>query len=213
MSDPPMRFGREFRAGEVLFREGEQGDEMYVVQSGLVRILKRVGREERPLATLLKARGVPGRDGHLELAPALGHGGGARRRQLPRHRRRDAGADDPSQSGDCAPSREETGASAGFRQRGHPDFAAPRPESAGSDGLEKLHAEGAIDVGEEGGSIGAVELAREVGVEEMQVLDVLTRLNRLQVTRFDERGAVVVSDVSRLLEFMEFLDMPTRSES
>src|SRR3984885_8407478 len=47
-----MRFGREFRAGDVLFREGEQGEEMYVVQSGLVQILKRVGAEQRPLATL-----------------------------------------------------------------------------------------------------------------------------------------------------------------
>src|SRR5579863_8459147 len=47
-----LRLGREFRAGEVLFREGEQGEEMYVIQSGLVQILKRVGADERPLATL-----------------------------------------------------------------------------------------------------------------------------------------------------------------
>src|SRR5580692_10042703 len=47
-----MRFGREFRAGDVLFREGEHGAEMYVIQSGLVQILKRVGEQQRPLATL-----------------------------------------------------------------------------------------------------------------------------------------------------------------
>src|SRR5579871_605647 len=53
MSDPLFtRFGREFRAGEVLFREGERGEEMYVIQSGVVQILKKVGEEERPLATL-----------------------------------------------------------------------------------------------------------------------------------------------------------------
>src|SRR6202042_439964 len=53
MSDPPFpRFGRDFSAGEVLFREGERGEEMYVIQSGLVRIVKRVGGEYRSLATL-----------------------------------------------------------------------------------------------------------------------------------------------------------------
>src|SRR5271165_2957840 len=46
------RFGREFRAGEVLFREGERGEEMYVIQSGVVQILKHVGDADRPLATL-----------------------------------------------------------------------------------------------------------------------------------------------------------------
>ena len=46
MSDPLfLRFGREFRAGDVLFREGERGEEMYVIQSGVVQILKRVGDE------------------------------------------------------------------------------------------------------------------------------------------------------------------------
>src|SRR5450631_3443660 len=53
MSDPLfLRFGREFRAGEVLFREGERGEEMYFIQSGIVQILKMVGSAERPLATL-----------------------------------------------------------------------------------------------------------------------------------------------------------------
>src|SRR5579859_565223 len=53
MSDPLfLRFGREYRAGDVLFREGERGDEMYVVQSGLVQIRKGMGPAERPLATL-----------------------------------------------------------------------------------------------------------------------------------------------------------------
>src|ERR1700733_7423365 len=53
MSDPLFqRFGREFRAGDVLFREGERGEEMYVIQSGIVQILKKVGHLDRPLATL-----------------------------------------------------------------------------------------------------------------------------------------------------------------
>src|SRR5438445_12845057 len=53
MSDPLFaRFGREFRACDVLLLEGETGEEMYVIQSGAVQVSKRIGDEERPLATL-----------------------------------------------------------------------------------------------------------------------------------------------------------------
>jgi CRP-like cAMP-binding protein len=47
-----QRYGREFPKGHVLFREGESGSEMYVVQSGKVNITKRVRDNEKILATL-----------------------------------------------------------------------------------------------------------------------------------------------------------------
>src|SRR5437660_9679359 len=47
-----QRFGREFPRGTVLFKEGEPGKEMYVVQSGKVNITKRVRDTEKILATL-----------------------------------------------------------------------------------------------------------------------------------------------------------------
>ncbi len=47
-----QRFGREFPKGTVLFREGEPGREMYVVQQGRVTISKRVGDVEKILTTL-----------------------------------------------------------------------------------------------------------------------------------------------------------------
>jgi CRP-like cAMP-binding protein len=47
-----QRFGRDFPRGAVLFREGEPGAEMYVVQRGKVRISKRVGDVEKVLSTL-----------------------------------------------------------------------------------------------------------------------------------------------------------------
>jgi CRP/FNR family cyclic AMP-dependent transcriptional regulator len=46
------RFGREFPRGTVLFREGEPGKEMYVVQQGKVHISKQVGEVEKILSTL-----------------------------------------------------------------------------------------------------------------------------------------------------------------
>src|SRR5205807_10159627 len=47
-----QRFGREFPRGTVLFKEGEPGKEMYVVQTGKVNITKKVRDTEKILATL-----------------------------------------------------------------------------------------------------------------------------------------------------------------
>ena len=47
-----QRFGKEFRRGDVLFREGEPGMEMYVIQAGKVNITKTVRETEKILATL-----------------------------------------------------------------------------------------------------------------------------------------------------------------
>ena len=54
MSDAPLysRFGKEFPAGTVLFRQGEPGGEMYVVQGGLVRISVHVRGVEKTLVDL-----------------------------------------------------------------------------------------------------------------------------------------------------------------
>ena len=47
-----QRFGKEFPKATVLFREGETGKEMYVLQSGKVVITKKVRDEEKTLAIL-----------------------------------------------------------------------------------------------------------------------------------------------------------------
>jgi CRP/FNR family transcriptional regulator, cyclic AMP receptor protein len=47
-----QRFGRELPQGTVLFKEGEPGKEMYVLQSGKVTISKTVRDVEKVLATL-----------------------------------------------------------------------------------------------------------------------------------------------------------------
>src|SRR5512145_374583 len=54
MADDPLfqRFGKEFAQGTVLFREGEPGKEMYVVQQGRVTVSKRVGDVEKILTSL-----------------------------------------------------------------------------------------------------------------------------------------------------------------
>jgi CRP-like cAMP-binding protein len=47
-----QRFGRNFAAGEALFREGEPSREAFLLQEGRVRLLKRVRMVERSLMVL-----------------------------------------------------------------------------------------------------------------------------------------------------------------
>jgi hypothetical protein len=56
----------------------------------------------------------------------------------------------------------------------------------------------------------AADLAREVGVVVEQVRDVLKRLGRMRIAAEDETGAVLVMDQPRLMEFLEFLEMPQK---
>jgi CRP/FNR family cyclic AMP-dependent transcriptional regulator len=213
MSDPLyLRFGREFRAGDVLFREGERGEEMYVVQSGLVQILKKVGGEERPLATLGRgeffgemaivndrprtATAVVLEDARClvidsaTLEQMIANNTEIALRLVKKLARRLDSADEMIQI-----------------------LLHPDPKARVLMGL-KRHAEG---VGEEAGGgvrvhATATDLAREVGVDERQVHDVLARLARLRIATEDDIGGIVVRDPPRLLEFMEFLEVPRRFE-
>ncbi len=47
-----QKFGKSVPRGTVLFRDGEKGDQMYIIQSGKVRIYKQIGDVEKTLATL-----------------------------------------------------------------------------------------------------------------------------------------------------------------
>lgn len=47
-----QRYGKEYKRGDSLFREGEPGKEMYVLQAGRVAISKRVRDVEKVLAVL-----------------------------------------------------------------------------------------------------------------------------------------------------------------
>ena len=52
MNDGLERFARDFKAGTVLFEEGQPGDFMYVVATGEVEIRRKVGESDRVLAVL-----------------------------------------------------------------------------------------------------------------------------------------------------------------
>jgi CRP/FNR family transcriptional regulator, cyclic AMP receptor protein len=217
MSDPLFpRFGREFRAGDVLFREGDHGEEMYVIQTGIVQILKLVGSVQRPLATLGRGEFVgemailndkPRTATAMVLEDAtclvidtatleqmIANNSEIALRLVKKLARRLDSADEMIQL-----------------------LMNPDPKARVLLGL-KRHAEG---FGEETGlgvriHSSAADLAREVGVEESQVHQVLARLSRLQIASEDDGGggsAIVILDLPRMLEFMEFLEMPRRFEA
>ena len=48
------KFGKRFPTGTVLFREGDRGEEMFILQSGKVKISKKIRGVEKTLATLEK---------------------------------------------------------------------------------------------------------------------------------------------------------------
>jgi CRP/FNR family transcriptional regulator, cyclic AMP receptor protein len=201
-----LRLGREFRAGDVLFREGEQGEEMFVIQSGLVQILKRVGSDERPLATL-------GRGEFLgEMAILNGKPRTATATVVEDAR--------------CLVIEARTLESMVARNA---EIAirlikklAKRLDSA--DALVEIlmhrdpkarvmlalsrHAEGFGEEGADGIRVRttAADLAREVGVDVTVADEVLRRLRLIA----EEAGAIVVFDTGRLADFLEFLEMPQK---
>jgi hypothetical protein len=61
--------------------------------------------------------------------------------------------------------------------------------------------------------VSALDLAREVGCDETAVEAVLGRLRRLRIAAEDATGTIVIADIGRLLEFLEFLEMPRKFEA
>lgn len=53
-SDLYARFGQRAEGGTVIFQEGEEGDQMFIIQEGLVKVSRPVGGKEHVLAVLGK---------------------------------------------------------------------------------------------------------------------------------------------------------------
>lgn len=56
----------------------------------------------------------------------------------------------------------------------------------------------------------AADIAQEVSVLESTAQDVLSRLRRLRLVREEPAGGLVISDIARLRDFLEFLEMPQK---
>jgi CRP/FNR family transcriptional regulator, cyclic AMP receptor protein len=217
MNDPLFsRFGRECPAGEVLFREGEMGDVMYVIQAGVVRVSKQLPGGERTLATFGRGEFV-GEMAILNEKPRtatatvvedakvlviegttletmIAQNGEIAMRLIKKLAQRLAAADEFVQI-----------------------LLNPDPEARAILGILR-HAESLMNGGEgEGDSVELrltpEELAQDVGAKVDDVHDVLRRLGRLHIVAEGTGGRIVVVDIGRLLDFLEFLDVPRMTKA
>ena len=213
MGDSLMaRLGRAYGAGDVLFREGEPGTEMFVIQSGLVQITKRVGGVERPIATL-------GRGEFLGELAILN--------DKPRTATAIAVEDSTCLVIDARTLEQMISNNTEIAMRLVKKLAArldaadalvqilmhPDPRARVLLGL-KRHAESFGEPEGEGVRIHVTPeaLATEVGSALEDVAEVLARLKKLKIAKADAAG-IYIQDVQRLLEFMELLDMPRKFEA
>jgi CRP/FNR family transcriptional regulator, cyclic AMP receptor protein len=218
-SDPSSQRGREFAVGDLLFREGERGEEMYVIQSGAVQIVKRVGGQDRPLATLGKGEFVGEMailNGRPRTATALAlertrcllidaetleqmvaNSAEIALRLVKKLARRLESADEMIQILlDPDPRARVLRA-----LKRYAEASLAEASDKGVNGPQTIPIRASLD-----------DLAGQVGVDRAQVRDVLSRLRRLRVADEDGGGNIVLLDLPRLLEFMEFLEMPGRGE-
>jgi CRP/FNR family transcriptional regulator, cyclic AMP receptor protein len=208
MSDPLFtRFGREFSAGDVLFREGDPGDQMYVIQTGAIRITKNVAGVDRVIAILGPGEFL----GELAIL-----------NDKPRVATATV-VDDARCLVIEAKTLESMVTRSGEIAMRLIKKLAKRIDSA--DSLIELlmhrdpkarimlalarHAEAFGERTDEGIKIrtSSEELARDVGVESAVAVEVMTRLRRLRLATEITDG-IVVADVGRLQDFVEFLEMP-----
>ena len=206
------RFGRDLAPGTVLFREGDTGAEMFVIQSGQVRISKRVANGDKVLATLGPGEFL----GEMAILNAK-----------PRVATATVSDDGPAKvlvidaarfEQMIANNREITlrlikklasrldSADALIEILMHKD-----PKARVMRGLSR-HAE-AFGVQTDGGvrvQLTATELSAQVNVDPAQTEEVLGRLKRVRVLSIEPSGTILVHDLDRLFDFLEFLEMPQK---
>lgn len=205
-TDPiAARFGREFTAGAVIFREGDPGRVMFVIQQGRVKISRRFSTGERTVATLgpgeffgemailnAKPRAATATalepvqamelDGHA-LEGMVARDGDVAMRLIRRLARRL----------DSANAFIEILLQSDPRARVILGLARAAEESGQRDG------DGVRIAGD------VASLSRELGLSVESVTEVIARLLRVRVLRADEEGRWIIPDPQQLREFVELL--------
>lgn len=202
------RFGRTFQPGEVLFREDEPGNTMFVIQSGSVRITKSTRDGTKTLAIL-----GPGEFfGEMAILNAKPRTATAEAESAVRVLEIDA-----KTFGQMVVSNAEIAVRMITKLARRLDSANALIEvlmhrdpkarvilglCRQAELIGEQRDDGSIWV-----PIAMAELAAEIGLTVDETEDVLVRLRRLKIVGDAEGGGFVVSDLQRLQEFLEFLEM------
>ena len=203
------RFGVTFPAGTILFKEGEPGKEMYVIQTGRVQLTRTVRGREEHLATL------PAGEFFGEMA-------------IINKQPRSATATAIEES-HCLVLDART-----FEAmiRGNAEIAHPHDQEAGGAHLAgELAGRGALGSGSQSShrasaaragrrrrsadgpgvrvDISVEDLAELIAASPRDVRDGLERLEKAMLVK-KEPGSISIAEVGKLGEFLEFLDMKER---
>jgi CRP-like cAMP-binding protein len=208
-SDPLFaRFGREFPAGTVLFREGEAGQHMFVIQSGRVRITKDLAAAGgRTLAIL-----GPGEFfGEMAILNEKARTATAEVTEDARLLVLDARTFEAMVVGNTEIairlikklSRRLDSANALIEILLQQD-----PRVRVILGISRVAEEFGVKT-DDGVLVPSTswELASQIGLEEAKVDEVMARLVRLRIVEPAEGGGWLVREPTRLQEFLEFLEM------
>jgi len=200
------RFGREFPPGTEIFKEGDVGNEMYVIQSGKVNITKRARDQEKLLVT---------------LGPGAFFGEMAIINNKPRSA--SAVVEESARLLVIGPKTFDA------MIRGNSEIAvrmikilAQRLQEADEQienlmlkdhnsrvvhFLTHLASKGQSAPGGTLVDIDPERLSAKIGLEVAQIQEVLDKLLAAKLIRKHEDGGLLIHDVTRLREFLEFLEM------
>ncbi|MBP6632598.1 MAG: Crp/Fnr family transcriptional regulator [Kofleriaceae bacterium] len=217
MADVLERFATNVPAGTVLFREGEAGEVMFVIQSGEVEIHRRIGEHDRVLAVL-----GPGEFfGEMALLSGRPRSASAVVRTTARLVSVTATTLDAMLRGRPEIALRMIKSLTGRLDRANQQIellllASPNhrvvvclrqlADEAGAGG----RAEGSIHL-----TVGLDEIARRVALPVAEVTDILQRLASARLVMFAAEAGLdgpglILPEVGRLLEFLEFLEIKER---
>lgn len=209
MSEPDttadLRLARDFPKGEVLFREGEAGEYMYVVQSGVVQISRKMGGLERVLANLGRGEFL----GEMALLNDKPRNATATVTEDARMLVIDRQTLESMlvRSPDIALSlvkklaRRLDGADTMVEILLNPDPKARVLLALKKRVEERSTAEGTVTL-----DLEKDDLTSEFGADPQRLGEIMLRLRRLKIAAFDDASSVVTITTSRYLEFLEFLE-------
>jgi CRP-like cAMP-binding protein len=200
-----QRFGREFPKGTVLFRDGEPGNEMYVVQQGRVTISKRVGDVEKILSSLGPGEFL----GEMSILNAKPRSATATCAEDAKLLVIDAKTFEAMIRSNAEIAIRLIKKLAGRLQEANEQIENLLFHDASSRVVHFLAtAAEKVPRGPRGHKVQVVpaELAGRVGVRPEQVQEVLSKLVKANIAAV-ERDGFLVPDVSKLRHFLEFLQM------
>jgi CRP-like cAMP-binding protein len=209
------RFARDYESGSVLFREGEPGSEMYVIQSGEVEISRRIGDKRQTLAIL-----PPGEFfGEMAIINDRPRSATATVKARARLLVIDPETFEAMLRGKTEIAVRMIRALAGRLERANQQIELLLLTNSNHRVVQclrqladehKVDGYAAVYI-----PVSHVELARRVALSTDEVLDILQRLSLARLIVHSSEAGVegdgyVVPEVGRLLEFLEFLELRDR---